>query len=581
MAFATLASVMLSLGTEGCREENKDSPGSGGQKNPTAPMPPRILSATINAVDGHFRTHTVCANCHSNASDATAMRNAAGREIGPVNLWRASMMANSFRDPYFRAVLAAEMEHHPALASVVQDTCLTCHAPQAAYEAHLAGGVQTLAEIYAGNTARAQIGLDGVTCTLCHQIEPTNLGTPASFSAKFSINPTKSAYGPHTSPFANPMINNTGYTPTYGAHINESKMCGSCHTLHTAVLDLNSNPTGAVFPEQVPYFEWRNSAFSTESASPGPKAASCQDCHMPKQDQDGHTISTRIARQPGGGDFPPVSARQPYGRHSMVGGNTLMLSILRDRASDLRPSASNADFNHLIDRTRHNLQTNTASVQINGLAFNAGTLQFEVAVTNRTGHKLPTSYPSRRAWLQVIVKNAQGAVVWRSGDFDSGGRLVDGSGAVLASEAASGPIQPHRDSITSQDQVQIYEAVHANVAGNPTFSLLFANSYWKDNRLLPEGWSNTHPNIADMAPIGVSADADFAGGSDTVSYQIAALASGTYTVEVSLLFQTISAREADELFLHDHLPEVNIFKQYYEASTRTPETLASASQTTP
>lgn len=587
IGLALAATLALVFGTEGCGEEPVDDSGApanapGVPSQPPGPaQPPLLLAASVDAQDGHFRTHIVCATCHTNSPGATAMRDNAGRDIAPVNLWRASMMANSFRDPYFRAVLASEMELHPNLSAEIQDKCLTCHAPQAAYEAHLRGGKQTLAELYAGTTPRAQVGVDGVTCTLCHQIEPTNLGTPASFTAKFTINPNREAYGPHSNLFTNPMVGTSGYTPAYGAHVNDSSLCGSCHTLHTEVLDLNNNLTGAKFPEQVPYLEWRNSVFSTEVPNPGPKAASCQDCHMPTTSQDGFTINTRIARRPGGDDFPPIAPRQPYGRHSMVGGNTFMLAMLRDNASDLRPSASTAEFDHLIDRTRHNLQTNTADLHVSGLTFNAGTLEFNVDVVNRTGHKLPTSYPSRRAWVRVLVKDAQGIVRWQSGAIDQRGIIVDGSGAPLASEAAHGPIQPHRTVITRQDEVQVYEAVHANVQGNPTFSLLFAAAYFKDNRLLPEGWSHTHADIADMAPVGVSADADFLGGSDRVRYQVSGLPVGSYTVEVELLFQTISAREAAELFVHDHVREVNVFRQYFASADRTPEVLARAVQTTP
>lgn len=584
LGLASVVLATLAIGTEGCGEEQGgpgSGPGSGGPQPLPPPGTPVLLAPTVDAQDGHFRTHLACATCHSNASGATAMRDSAGREIGPVNLWRASMMANAFRDPYFRAVLAAEINHHPNLAAEVQDTCLTCHAPQAAYEAHQTGAKQTLAELYAGNTPRAQIGIDGISCTLCHQIEATNLGTPASFTAKFIINPNKAAYGPHSNVFTNPMVANSGYTPTYGAHVSESSICGSCHTLHTIVLDQNSNPTGGKFPEQVPYFEWRNSAYNTEGPNPGPQAASCQDCHMPTTSQDGVVINTRIARRPVGDDYPPIAPRQPYGRHSMVGGNTLVLSILRDQAAELRPSATTAEFNQLIDRTRHILENNTANVHINGLAYTGGALQFDVDVTNLTGHKLPTSYPSRRAWLRVRVRNAQGAVVWQSGEVNASGQLVDATGAPLASEAAGGPILPHHNLINSSSQVQVYEAVHADVQGNPTFTLLYANSYYKDNRLLPLGWSATHPDIADMFPVGVAGDADFTGGSDRVRFELAGLPAGSYQVEATLLFQTVSAREANELFTSSHLPEVAAFQRYFHAANRAPEVLASDTKSTP
>ncbi|MCA8919775.1 MAG: ammonia-forming cytochrome c nitrite reductase subunit c552, partial [Planctomycetes bacterium] len=383
---------------------------------PAAQLPISLVSVADHS-DGHFRTHTVCANCHSNAGGASAMRDSMNRDLGPVNLWRGTMMANSFRDPYFRAVLAAEKEHHPNLAATIEDTCLTCHAPQAAYEAHQQGGTQTLSELYTGATSRAQIGLDGVSCSTCHQIEATGLGTPATYTAKFQIAPSKVAYARHANPFANPMVNNSGYTPTQASHTSQSKMCASCHTLHTPVVDLANNLTTATFPEQAPYYEWRNSIYSTEVASPGASAQDCQGCHMPSLSQDGVAINTRIARRPAGDDFPPISPRQPFSRHSMLGANTIMLSILRDHAGDLNSPASTAEFNHLIDRNRDFLRNSTGDVTVQNLALNSGTLSFDVKVENHTGHKFPTSYLSRRAWLRVLVKDAGGNTVWRSGDY--------------------------------------------------------------------------------------------------------------------------------------------------------------------
>ena len=48
-------------------------------------------------------------------------------------------------------------------------------------------------------------------------------------------------------------------------------------------------------------------------------------------------------------------------------------------------------------------QTATMSVERADVA--GGRLDFDVAVQNLTGHKLPTGYPSRRAWLHVTVRD--------------------------------------------------------------------------------------------------------------------------------------------------------------------------------
>jgi hypothetical protein len=258
-----------------------------------------------------------------------------------------------------------------------------------------------------------------------------------------------------------------------------------------------------------------------------------------------------------------------------------MLSILRDNAGHLNSPASSAEFDHLIDRTRNLLQNKTGDVSVQNVSLSAGTLDFDVQVQNNTGHKFPTSYLSRRAWIRVLVKDGGGNVVWRSGDYDNAGRLIDGNGQPLASEAAFGPIQPHRQTINGQDQVQVYEGVAKDVAGKVNFSLLFAAGFYKDNRLLPQGWSDTHPDIDNMRPVGVAGDGDFVGGSDSVHYQVAGLAAGTYTVEAQLLYQTISAREANEVFVHDNLLEVNVFRQYYNNAQRTPELIAEDTASTP
>ncbi|MFN6196599.1 MAG: hypothetical protein ACK5BN_22580, partial [Planctomycetota bacterium] len=55
-----------------------------------------------------FTTSDQCAVCHLTAVGATAMRDAEGEDVSPYATWQATMMANSFRDPYFHAQLQKE-----------------------------------------------------------------------------------------------------------------------------------------------------------------------------------------------------------------------------------------------------------------------------------------------------------------------------------------------------------------------------------------------------------------------------------------------------------------------------------------
>ncbi|GDY01229.1 hypothetical protein LBMAG49_05580 [Planctomycetota bacterium] len=104
-----------------------------------------------------------------------AMRTKTGDDASPFGNWQATMMANSFRDPYFRAELQKESLRQ---GGAVAELCLRCHAPMAHQQAILRGKpAPRLAEVKRSPLAEA-----GVSCTLCHQILPEGLFTEASFS---------------------------------------------------------------------------------------------------------------------------------------------------------------------------------------------------------------------------------------------------------------------------------------------------------------------------------------------------------------------------------------------------------------
>jgi hypothetical protein len=516
-----------------------------------------------------------CARCHSNAASATAMRDASGREIAPYDLWQGTMMANSARDPLWRAVLSAEIAATPSLRSEIETTCLRCHAPMAQRVGLDDHGMGSFLHLLECESELGELARDGVSCTICHGMSPDGLGTEASFGAGFHLDGERRLFGPHESPFAMPMRNLTGFTPTHGAHIGESSLCGSCHTLETDAVDAEGRSVGARLLEQAPYLEWRNSAFRTEGPNPGALAASCQSCHVPIRDEDGEAIQTRIARNPGGRDFPPTRPREPFGRHAFVGGNTLVLSMLRDHREELGVLASASTLQRVLDATRDQLHERAARVAVEGVERTAGRLSFHVDVENLTGHKLPTAHPTRRAWLRVIVRDARGTVLFASGGTDSKGRIVGQHGRPVPSELAGGPIEPHRDVVRTGDEVATYQAVMADAQGAPTHTLLRGAAWLVDDRLLPKGWSLEHPDAARTAPVGVEGDDNFGAGMDRVRFEIELDGSGPVSIEAALLYQSLGARWAAEL-LRWKTPEIETFRRFYESAVLTPEVLASA-----
>ena len=131
---------------------------------------PEVLRlAPPEAVNGDYAaTSLVCADCHSNSSRATALRDAAGRGVAPYDLWRGSMMAHSSRDPIYRAAVAAEMHHVPSLADTISKTCTTCHAPVAWAEHTLGGEPAPGQDVIQDAGDRGDMARDGASCVGCH-----------------------------------------------------------------------------------------------------------------------------------------------------------------------------------------------------------------------------------------------------------------------------------------------------------------------------------------------------------------------------------------------------------------------------
>ena len=132
-------------------------------------------------------------------------------------------------------------------------------------------------------------------------------------------------------------------------------------------------------------------------------------------------------------------------------------------------------------------------------------------VRNLTGHKLPTAYPSRRAWLHVTV-----AIV-RVRRFRIGGGRATGVIAGNDNDADADAIRAALRRDRPADQVQIYESIMAIRRGGDHGSAA-GERYVKDNRLLPRGFdkATATPDIAVHGDAGE--DADFAGGGDRVRY---------------------------------------------------------------
>ncbi len=185
----------------------------------------------------------------------------------------------------------------------------------------------------------------------------------------------------------------------------------------------------------------------------------------------------------------------------------------------------------------------------------------DITIENRGGHKLPTAYPSRRAWLHIAVKDAGGKTVFESGRLEADGRIRGND-----NDADGARYEAHHDEIASPDDVQVYEPILGDPAGAVTTGLITAVKYLKDNRILPEGFDKATASH-DIAVAGeAAADANFTGGSDRVRLNAPlGSAAGPFTVEVELLYQPIGYRWAQNLGPYKASMEPARFQDYYKA----------------
>ena len=505
----------------------------------------------------YFAGSGACASCHTNMTDES------GADVSIDAFWRATMMANAARDPYWLASVRVETLGAPQLKDVIEDKCTTCHMPMARTTVAVideAAGLLFESGFASPDHPHHALANDGVSCTLCHQIEPEGLGEMASFSGGFTIDTERPAdERPAYNRFAgNPdlsavMQNASGFVPEQREHITQAALCASCHTLHTPYLDASGAIAGE-FPEQTPYFEWLHSQYA--------ESTPCQGCHMPTA--EGGVVTSVVGGEP----------RSPFAKHVFVGGNAYLLSIFRAFGDDLNLTASSEHVEATHARALDQLQNRAASLALENLGYAGSQVTANVVVQNLAGHKLPTGFPSRRAWLHVVIEDAAGNVVFESGGYDEQGRITDDD-----HDADPARFEPHRKVISQPGEVQIYESVMVDTEGNVTNILLRGSGYIKDNRLLPVGFDKA--TAADDIGVDELAldDANFTGGGDRVMYSInVGDAAGPFTIRAELLYQSIGYNWAEKLraFATD---ESAAFLAYVDAVPNVPVVVASTSAT--
>ena len=470
---------------------------------------------------------------------------------------------------------------------------------------------------------------DGISCAACHRTTEKYQNLTEflenSTTGHYTAGKPDSLIGPFSDDTISPYFMNTalGIKPRHDTYIQSSRLCGSCHTINLPIVDkavgpnptildkIEKNPTFKPFShsiEQSTYLEWLNSEFQNEVKPFGTNPKSCQDCHMPGgfhfdkisidqletkfavvQDQ---TVPEAEHRAPTNDilvRFRTGKDKAKFRRHTLQGLNVFVAEMFRQfndvlgvRTSDFM-SGSNTDLDDAIAFFAQQAQEQTANLEITNFKVAGGVVEAEVTVTNKTGHKLPSGVGFRRLFIELLVLRTSAGrdeIIWQSGRTNTMGVILDGDGQVLGTEfhkpiKINGELrsyQPHWETITSQNQVQIYEELTQNAKGEFTYSFIHRDTEVKDNRLLARGWTPKGPDpsipmafIEPTHPTGNAAkdpeyQADpkigYALGIDKVVYRVA-LPAGTdpanVRVKATLYSQSVSPAFLAEKF--EDVPE--------------------------
>lgn len=536
-----------------------------------------------------FLTSSQCFACHS-ASPTDMAYFFRDPKKTPVNLspyteWHGSMMAMSGRDPVFHAQVESERIQFPDKRDFLDDKCFSCHGimgqrqlqndRKQGFKHEMVYALPSQPFGKYGALAR-----DGVSCAACHHIGKEGLGTPATFTGQFKVDPADTINGPFDDVVALPMKNALGITPRFADQIKSSALCGSCHTVITPTFDKSGKQIGE-FYEQTTYLEWLNSDFQNEpglAQRPVVAAAarSCQDCHMPKKYND-RQLTYRIANAqdltyPFSENLAPykditVKVRDTYSRHTLVGLNIFVnqmfqqfFDVLGIQKQDYMYSAGVPGLETAQNSMVELAEKETADLQILSAKQAGDALEIQVKVTNRAGHNFPSGVAFRRAFLELVVLDGTGNPLWASGRTSAKGEILDGlTSRVLPTEyfwdAATKKqvYQPHfsqKYPITRQDQAQIYEELVEDTDGKFTTSFVRLHKHVKENRLLPKGWKPDGPFAEHTRPVGgaqedpgyINRNGDGGSeGSNTVLYRVplTALAGQAASVRTALYYQTL------------------------------------------
>jgi len=367
-------------------------------------LPDHCSPAPLMEID--FPSARVCKSCHPKQYEE----------------WSRSMHAYAQQSPAFEAFNLTLIER---TGGTIGTFCTRCHTPI---------GTALGENGSRRNVHRSQISREGITCVVCHRRSTKHYKS----SGRVPVEPGRFDQGCMYGPFENGQRSRElgGHPSAKLPYIKTSQFCGECHDV--------TSPQGVRLEEA--FSEWQNSPAAENRIT-------CQQCHMgPVQ---GIPIADHDRPLGRAADVPGVDPESLPLRHltdhTFAGPDYSLLpdtefpekldwmyeTDYRDwrnltphqqrTLSELR--RHNRKQLRIADEKRYELLGNAAEISVNApqRAAAGRKVHMRVDVHNKvSGHSFPTGFTAeRQLWVEVVVRDPAGAVVFASGDLDSNGDLRD------------------------------------------------------------------------------------------------------------------------------------------------------------
>ncbi len=359
------------------------------------------------------------------AADFTAPAECGSCHPRQYREWQGAMMAYATISPVFNALEAAGNRltegafaadgGHPLF-------CQRCHTP--------IGVARDEFPAYAAMDGRpsrdfaGDVAAHGLSCDFCHQVAHADMAASllgdGIANAAFVLTPGFLKYGP----FSQPVATST-HDSSPSDFVRSAEFCGTCHDVRLPGTDA---ATGEPFLRlENAFTEWQQGPYASAD-NPYGRVVTCQDCHM-----------SAYPYQPPGTYFEDQTAAladaplREVSTHYFTGVDVALVDFPGQSGSELDShSLPAAQAQRRADLLR---AACTLELDAPDTVQPGDILPITIAVTNvGAGHHVPTGFSQeRQMWIELVVSDATGALIYQSGDLldqphpETGENTADGS----------------------------------------------------------------------------------------------------------------------------------------------------------